>query len=146
LLKSFVTVPREPPSKRRIQTLVKKLETIGTLLDQHGGGRQKMSAETVREVADRLQASPRKSLRRLSQEIGVTKSTCQRATKQAGLHAYRFTVVHELKEPDHEKRMVYCRWFQTLIADNPGILDYTWFSDEAWFDFSGHVNSQNTPL
>jgi hypothetical protein len=76
-----------------------------------------MSEETVREVADRLQASPRKSLRTLSQEIGVSKSTCQRAAKKAGLHAYWFTVVHELKEPDHEKRKVYCRWFQTLIAD-----------------------------
>jgi hypothetical protein len=42
--------------------------------------------------------------------------------------------------------MVYCRWFQTLIVDNPGILDYTWFSDEVWFHLSDHVNSQNTRL
>jgi hypothetical protein len=33
-----------------------------------------------------------------------------------------------------------------VIADNPGILDYTWFSDKAWFHLSGYVNSQNTPL
>jgi hypothetical protein len=25
-------------------------------------------------------------------------------------------------------------------------LDYTWFSDEAWFHLSGYVNSQNTRL
>jgi hypothetical protein len=105
-----------------------------------------MSEETVREVADRLQAPPRKSLQRVLQEIGVSKSTCQRAVKKAGLHAYRFTVVHEFKEPDHERRIVYCRWFQTLIADNPGLLDYTWFSNEAWFHLSGHLNSQNTRL
>ena len=38
--------------------------------------------------------------------------TCQRGTKKAGLHAYRVQVVHGLKEPDSEKRMHYCQWFQ----------------------------------
>jgi hypothetical protein len=42
--------------------------------------------------------------------------------------------------------MTYCCWFQTLIDENPGILDYTWFSDKAWFHLSSYVNSQNTRL
>jgi hypothetical protein len=71
---------------------------------------------------------------------------CQRAAKKAGLHAYRFTVVQELKQQDYDKCTTYCRWFQTFIEENPGILDYTWFSDEAWFHLSGYVNSQNTRL
>jgi hypothetical protein len=76
-------------------------------------------------------ASPRKSLQRLSQETGLSRSTCQRAAKKAGLHVYRFTVVQELKQQDYDKRMTYCHWFQTFIDENPRILDYTWFSDEA---------------
>jgi hypothetical protein len=32
---------RDPPSKRCIQKLVKRLGTTGMLLDQHGGGRLK---------------------------------------------------------------------------------------------------------
>jgi hypothetical protein len=36
--------------------------------------------------------------------------------------------------------------FQTFIDENPGIMDYTWFSDEALFHLSGYVNSQNTRL
>jgi DNA-binding transcriptional MocR family regulator len=91
-------------------------------------------------------ASPRKSLRVLSQEIGLSRSTCQRAAKKAALHAYRFRVVQELKQQDYDKRMTYCHWFQTFIDENPGILDYTWFSDEAWLHLSGYVNSQNTRL
>jgi hypothetical protein len=145
-VEKFCDHGHDPPSKRCIKKMVKRLETTGMLLDQHGRERQKMSEETVCEVTDRLQASLRKSLRRLSQEIGVSKSMCRRAAKKAGLHAYQFTVVHEFKEPDHEKRMVYCHWFQTLIADNSGILDYAWFSDEVWFHSSGYVNSQNTRL
>jgi len=55
-------------------------------------------------------------------------------------------VLHELKEPDQVKRVAYCRWFQTHLKENPGILDYTWFSDEAWFHLSGYVNSQNSRI
>jgi hypothetical protein len=58
-----------------------------------------MSENTVHEVANRLLASPRKSLRVLSQEVGLSRSTCQRAAKKAGLHAYRFRAVQELKQP-----------------------------------------------
>jgi hypothetical protein len=49
-------------------------------------------------------------------------------------------------QQDYDKRMTYCCWFQTFIDENPGILDYTWFSNEAWFHLSGYVNSQNTRL
>jgi hypothetical protein len=49
-------------------------------------------------------------------------------------------------QQNYNKRMTYCRWFQTFIDENPEILDYTWFSDEAWFHLSGYVNSQNTRL
>jgi hypothetical protein len=98
---------------------VKKLETKGTLLDLHGGGRPEMSENTVNDVANRLLASPRKSLRVLSQEIGLSRSTCQRAAKKAVLRAYRFRVVQELKQQDYDKHMTYCRWLKTFSDENP---------------------------
>ncbi|KAJ4436800.1 hypothetical protein ANN_16932 [Periplaneta americana] len=49
----------------------------------------------------RLEESPKKSLRRLSQET-------------------------RLQEPDKDKRLNYCRWFQTFIVQNPAILSITW--------------------
>jgi hypothetical protein len=137
---------RNPPSKCCIQLLVEKLETKGTLLELHGRERPEMSENTVHDIANRLLASPRKFLHVLSQEIGLSRSMYQRAAKKAGLHAYRFRVVQELKQQDYDKRMTYCRWFQTFIDENPGILDYTWFSDEVWFRLSSYVNSQNTCL
>jgi hypothetical protein len=103
-----------------------------------------MSENTVHDITNRLLASPRKSLLVLLQEIGLSRSTCQRAAKKAILHAYRFKVVQELKQQHYDKYMTYCRWFRTFIDENPGISDYTWFSNEAWFHLSGYVNSQNT--
>jgi len=137
---------RHPSSKYCIWALSKKLETKGTLLDELTGGRPKMSEETIQIVKDWLQASPKKSLRRISQESGLSRSTCQRAAKKSKLHACRTSVLHELKEPDQVKRVAYCRWFQTHLKENPGILDYAWFSDEAWFHLSGYVNSQNSRI
>ena len=51
---------RNPPSKPCILALSKKLETTGALLDAHGGGRPKMSEETVQNVKARLLQSPKK--------------------------------------------------------------------------------------
>ncbi|KAJ4435994.1 hypothetical protein ANN_18618 [Periplaneta americana] len=31
-----------------------------------------------------------------------------------------------LQEPDKDKRLNYCRWFQTFIVQNPAILSITW--------------------
>ena len=134
---------RHMMSKSSIWALSKKLETKGTLLDEHTGC-PKMSEETIQNVKDWLLASPKKSLHRLSQESGLSRSTCQRAAKKAKLHACFISVVHELKEHDEVKRVAYCRWFQTPLKENLGILDYTSFSDKAWFHLSGYVNSQNS--
>jgi hypothetical protein len=86
------------------------------------------------------------NIKNCQSRFGLSRSTYQRAAKNAGLHSYQFRVVQELKQQDYDKRMTYCRWFQTLIDENAGILDYTWFSDEAWFHLSGYVNFQNTRL
>jgi hypothetical protein len=104
---------RNPPSKHCIQLLVEKLETKGILLVLHSGGRKEMSGNAVHDVVNRLLASPRKTLCVLLRQIGLSRTTCQRAAKKAGLHAYRFRVVQELKQQDYDKRMTYCHWFQT---------------------------------
>jgi hypothetical protein len=48
------------------------------------------------------------------------------------------------RKPDREKRVAYCRWLQAFLNEDPGILDFVWFTDEALFHLSGYVNSQNT--
>jgi hypothetical protein len=86
----------------------------------------------VQDLKGRLLASPRKSLRRLSQETGIPYSTCQRAARKEKLHPYGESVVQELLPTDLEKRVRYCLWFECFVGEHPGILDITWFMDEAW--------------
>ena len=41
-----------------------------------------------------------------------------------------------------EKRVTMCESFGDTIETNPDFLDHLWFSDEAHFLLSGHVNSK----
>jgi hypothetical protein len=82
-------------TKSYIHKLVKKLETTRSVLTRHAGGR-KMCDHTVQDVKDQLLASPRKSLRRLSQETGIPYSMYQRAAKKAKLHQYCVSVDHRV--------------------------------------------------
>ena len=65
---------------------------------------------------------------------------------KAKIHPYRVTRVQKLQPTDHEKRIQFFVWFKNFINQNPGILDLTWFTDEAWFHPSGYINSQNTRI
>jgi transposase len=82
-VEKFCDRGRELLSKRCIQKLVGKLETTGTLLDQHGGGQQKMSEETVHEVADRLQASPLSLYRDYRKKLEYPKAHAKELQKKS---------------------------------------------------------------
>jgi len=114
---------RRAPSKCCVQKLVKKLETTGSLLTQHAGGR-KMSEETTHDLKEALPESPSKSLRRLSQETNLPYSTCQRAAKKAKLRAFPVSCLQELLPMDHEKRVRFCLWIKDFLTQNAGILDH----------------------
>ena len=90
--------------------------------------------------------SPSKSLRELSQETYLQYSSCQRAAKKEKLRAYRVPCVQEFLPMDHEKSVRICLWFKDFLTQNPGILDVTFFTDEAWFQLNGYLTSQNTRI
>ena len=87
---------------------------------------------------------PTKSLRRLSQEAGISYETAHAAVrKNKGLYPYRISCQHELKDTDFKKRLQYCLLFKRNLNEED-VLEKTFFSDEAWFDLSGYVSSQNS--
>jgi hypothetical protein len=121
---------------------------MGSVQDAPRSGRPSISEETVLDIQDRMLQSPSKSVRWLSQQAHVSKSTTHRILrKKLKLHPYRMSIVHQLKERDHQSRFDYCAWFQNfLVEEGEEILDVTFFTDEAWFHLYKYVNSQNTCL
>jgi hypothetical protein len=69
--------------------------------------RNVLTEEKFQDIQARLQVSPRKLLRRLAQETGVSLGSAFTATKLIRFRPYKITVVHELKEPDFAARIVF---------------------------------------
>ena len=59
------------------------------------------------------------------------------------LYHYKIQIKQKLTQGNRVKRVVMCRWFCEKIDVDPDFLDDLWFSDEAHFLLSGHVNSKN---
>jgi hypothetical protein len=78
-------------------------------------------------------------MRRRSIELGLSYGSCKNAAKELKLFPYRMRVVHE---SDPIKRTQFCNWFLNFALKD-GILDLTFFTDEAWFHLSGYINSRN---
>ena len=81
----------------------------------------------------RLEQSPRKSVQTLSHVSGYSYSTCQRAAKKTKLWPHRGEAVHQLLEPDIQKRVCCSQWFYDFLHNLLGILDITWFTKKVWF-------------
>jgi hypothetical protein len=53
-------------------------------------------------------------------------------------------VLHELKPEDKTARLQYCHWLQEESASGTLDMNIFFMSDEAWFNLSGYINSQNS--
>ncbi|XP_062512636.1 uncharacterized protein LOC134188488 [Corticium candelabrum] len=134
------------PDRHCVDALMKKFEQTGSMQDRPRSGRPSViNNEALRDVTKKLDRSPHKSLRRLSQEVGMSLTSTYRAVKKQKFFPYKVSAVHELKAQDTEKRVSFCRWFQQFIDMNgENILNDTFFTDDAWFHLSGYTNRQNS--
>jgi hypothetical protein len=125
--------------------LIAKWRAIGSVLKATRNRLPSVrTPEAVANIQQRILASPNKSVRKLSQQFGLKRTSCHRVFRSLHLKHYRVSCVQELRPADKEKRVKYYEWFLKKIVD--GELDPTLYfmSDEAWFHLSWHVNSQNT--
>jgi len=59
------------------------------------------------------------------------------------MYPVRIQIKQKLTPDDMRKRVIMCQWFCDKIDAVSDFLDNVWFSDEAHFMLSGHVNSKN---
>jgi hypothetical protein len=80
--------------RRTIHNLVNKLRSMGLLIDKKQKHKGRVLTEKLDDIGARLEHTPRKSLKRLAQEIGVSKSCARRATQLLKHRFYKTTVIH----------------------------------------------------
>jgi hypothetical protein len=127
--------------------LIQKFRETGSVCDATRSGRPSILTEKkLLDISDRMLQSPKMSIRKLSQEVGVSYGMAHTALKKClRLHPYKITAVHELKPGDSAKRVAYYKWFLDFLdREGEDILDVTLFTDEAYFHMSGYINSQNS--
>lgn len=140
------------PNKTQIYRWAKKFRIKGTVHNlntkaektQNGRHLSVRVARNVDAVRDSVGRSPKKSIRRRSQELDIPRESVRRILiMDLNLYPYRIQIKQKLTQGDRNKRVIMCDWFCEKIDVDPDFLDDLWFSDEAHFLLSGHVNSKN---
>jgi hypothetical protein len=71
-----------------------------------------LTEDKLDDIGARLEHTPRKSLKRLAQETGASKSSARRATQLLKLRPYKQQLsTHALQPRDPACRVHFCSWF-----------------------------------
>ncbi len=133
----------EIPGKKFVLNLVRKLRTEGRLGPQARLNTVVTGAK-VAEVKELFERNPRLSLRKAAQQAEVSITSVHKILRRfLKLKPYRITEIHELKDPDRQKRVEFCQWALTVLDQDETFFDHLWMTDEAHFHLNGYVNSQN---
>ena len=103
-----------------------------------------MSDETRIRIIEKIENSPKKSLRRSSSELGVPRTTMRRIIKVENFYPLKLQQMNKLYEDDPDRRFQIVTWFQDQLIQNPNFVNHdVLFSDEANFFVNGEFNKQN---
>ena len=140
------------PSKSRIQNWVDQFEKYGTVENlnaanenrpSHSGRPKKRTAELVESVRESLQESPKRSVRKRSQSLGMSRETCRRVlVNDIKAYPYRIQTLQTLTASDKKQRNAMAVKMLEKIEGTPGFLKLLWTSDEAHFHLDGKANSK----
>ena len=117
------------------------LDTIKGRSGRPRSVRTENNTETVRQS---LEQSPRKSTRRLSQETDLSRSSVTRIINQdLEVLPYKMQILQLKTDANKAERLAFGQTISQRIEDHPDFLDFIFFSDEANFHLSVHVNKRN---
>jgi Helix-turn-helix domain (DUF4817) len=135
------------PCRKFIYRTVNKFRELGQLGDQRKCNRgltTKCTPENVNLVSVAMTQSPKKSIRRASQQLGLSYGTVRKIVRKfLKLFPDKIQIEKPLKNFDKLRRLNFALMFTTLLTERPEILFTIWFSDEAHFWLDGYVNKQN---
>jgi hypothetical protein len=83
------------PSRQTIHKLVNKLRSTGLLIDKKQKHKRRVhTEEKLDDTRAIFEYTPRKSLKRLAPETGVSKPSARTATQLLKLKLYKISVIH----------------------------------------------------
>ena len=117
------------PDRKYIKLWCEKLFEGGSLCDRPRGGRPKTKENRIQIVEEKIEQNQKTSIRRLSNETGIPKTSVHRILKKyLSLKCWKPVRVQFLSEIDHESRVNCCK--QILVAYDCKKFSNLFFSDE----------------
>ena len=116
----------------------------GSLNNRNRTGRpkDKRLQENIENVAEHVNESSGKSLKRRSSELKISKTSIWRIMKlDLKLHPYKIQITQKLNPQDSVSRLDYARTMLEIFQNDE--YKNLIFSDEAHFHLCGYVNKQN---
>ena len=89
---------------------------------------------------------PSISIRKLSRQFEISKSSIQRVLSENKMHPYHFTRVQNLLPQDYGHRLNFCEWLLTQEENQPGFVQTILFTDESCFTREGVFNIHNSHI
>lgn len=102
-----------------------------------------LTPEIEDEVLDAVYRDPTASVRRIGNQLGLSKTKVWKILKREGLHPYHFTRVQELQENDPRARLAFCSWLLRNSRMNVDFCKSVLWTDEATFNRTGITNHRN---
>ncbi|KAK2577947.1 hypothetical protein KPH14_012171 [Odynerus spinipes] len=102
---------RNSPSRSSYAKLVKKFEQTGSVINKNRPRCKTVTHETnVRSVIAAIDHNPHISLRQISRELDISKSSISRILKVQKFHPFHLSLHQDLHGNDFENRISFCQW------------------------------------
>ncbi|KAI6651147.1 hypothetical protein LOD99_5498 [Oopsacas minuta] len=120
------------------------LNTKDSKRPTHSGRPRKRTAEVINDVREAVGNSPKRSIRKRSQSLGITPTTLWRVLKQdLSFFPYRIQTGKKLSNVDKVKRVAMAEKLVAKVESCDSFLGLPFTSDETHFELDGRVNSKN---
>ena len=97
--------------------------------------------ENADKVRASVQRSPKKSLRRRNQELGISITSIQCTRKNLSKFPYKMATCHELTDTDKQRQAKMCNRVAEQMGRFPNWIDKVWFTDDEHFRRNSAVKS-----
>jgi len=139
---------RRIPNPNVFHRLINRVRTSGFVIPVRknvGAGRDFIARtyENEEEVLRIAEENPSISIRAISREIGISKSTIRTILKENEMHAFHYSKVQQLLPQDYARRITFCTWLLNQEERQPGFVHHIMFSDESYFIREGIFNRRN---
>lgn len=135
---------RDVPDRRYFLKLYRRLRSNETVfIKKRIKNDFILSQETEINVLAYFQVHPNNSVRDLSRESGVSRSTIHKILKKNKYVPFKYQPVQTLLLGDYQRRLTFAQWFINAFEENHNFFRHILWSDESNFSNRGMINKRN---